>query len=345
MTSSSSARRPLPEPGGRLRPLRIGHVVVERPVLLAPMTGISDLPFRRLAQGFGAGLVYSEMIAGRELLRATAQSERMARFAGTDRPHAVQLAGRDPQVMADAARLNADRGVDIIDINFGCPAKKVVGGLGGAALMRDEALAGRILDAVVGAVTVPVTLKMRLGWDDQSRNAPRMARIAEDCGVQAIAVHGRTRGQFYDGRADWRAVAAVRHATRLPLIVNGDIGDDDSAEHALAQSGADAVMIGRAARGRPWLPGWLGARLTGNSPPPWPDALGMVGVIGAHLEAMLRFYGTAQGLRIARKHIGWYAELLPALHPLVAAFYRLPDGSSLTGWLAQLERLALEPSA
>lgn len=328
-----------------VKPLQIGHVRVDAPVLLAPMTGISDVPFRQLVQGFGAGLVYSEMIAGRELLRATAQSERMARFDGTARPHAVQLAGRDPAVMADAARLNADRGVDIIDINFGCPAKKVVGGLGGAALMRDEALAGRILEAVVAAVDLPVTLKMRLGWDDESRNAPAMARIAENAGIQAITVHGRTRAQFYNGRADWQAVALVRDTTSLPLIVNGDICDVSSAQYALAQSGADAIMVGRGAQGRPWLPGWLGAKLTGAPSRTWPDAHGIIQVIQEHLEKMLSFHGTSHGLRIARKHMGWYAETLPALQPLVSAFNRIDGVADLNDWLARLEPMGFRRAA
>lgn len=287
--------------------ISLGALTIDDPVILAPMSGVTDLPFRRLVKRAGAGLVVSEMIASEAMIRATQRTLKMSSNCAEEFPMAVQLAGCDPQVMAEAARLNLDRGAAIIDINFGCPVKKVVNKQAGSALMRDEALAGRILAAVVRAVPLPVTLKMRLGWDEQSRNAPRLARIAEESGIRMLTVHGRTRAQLYRGAADWDAVGEVRAATSLPLIVNGDIADGPGAREAMRRSGADGVMIGRAAYGRPWLLAQIARYLKGQpaeaEPPP-----GQRGeLVLEHYEAMLSYYGVEKGLRMARKHLSWYA--------------------------------------
>lgn len=283
-------------------------VKIEDPVILAPMSGVTDLPFRRLVKRAGAGLVVSEMIASEAMIRATRRSLKMSSNCAEEFPMAVQLAGCDPDTMAEAARLNQDRGAVIIDINFGCPVKKVVNKQAGSALMRDENLAGRILEAVVDAVPLPVTLKMRLGWDDKSRNAPRLARIAEEAGIRMITVHGRTRCQLYGGQADWDAVAEVRAATSLPLIVNGDIADGPSAVEAMRRSGADGVMVGRAACGRPWLLAQIARHLKEKAaiPDPSPEERGKL--VLEHYEAMMSYYGVEKGLRMARKHLSWYAN-------------------------------------
>jgi len=278
-------------------------------VLLAPMSGVTDRPFRELVRRLGGELVVSEMIASRELLCA-ARADRRAvcrRFGaglGEASPTAVQLAGTDPGIVAEAARLIEDNGADIVDLNFGCPAKKVVNSQAGSALMRDEDLSARIFDAAVRAVSVPVTAKMRLGWDGASINAPLLARRAEQAGVQMITVHGRTRCQFYSGRADWDAVRRVRDAIRIPLIVNGDIADGSDARHALAQSGADGVMVGRACYGRPWVPAQIMADLAGRRfDVPGPAM--RRDILLDHYEALLEEYGRRQGCRIARKHVAW----------------------------------------
>lgn len=278
----------------------IGPVAVRNRIILAPMSGVTDLPFRQLAWRYGAGLVVTEMVASREL--AHNKGESWERLKGTGiRPHMVQLAGREAYWMGEAARIVEANGADIIDINMGCPAKKVTGGYSGSALMRDPDHALSLVEAVVAAVKVPVTVKMRLGWDENSLNAPLIASRAEDAGVKLITVHGRTRMQFYEGRADWDAIRRVRDVLTIPLVANGDVETVEDAGEILKRSGADAVMLGRGAQGRPWHPGVLaGGKL--------PSRTEMAAVACEHYELMLSFYGREAGLRHARKHVGWYLD-------------------------------------
>ncbi len=269
-------------------------------VVLAPMSGVTDMPFRELAWRFGAGLVVTEMVASRELVNDTAESWSRLSFAGF-RPHMVQLAGREAHWMAEAAKIAADHGADIIDINMGCPAKKVIGGYSGSALMRDPDHALGLIEATVKAVDIPVTLKMRLGWDENSINAPDIARRAEAAGIQLVTIHGRTRMQFYEGRADWDAIRAVREVISIPLIANGDVETAGDAQEILRRSGADAVMIGRGCQGRPWHAGVIS-----GAPEPLPQEIADIAV--EHYRMMLDFYGEAVAIRHARKHLGWYLQ-------------------------------------
>lgn len=296
----------------KLAPISLGGgVTIVTPVLLAPMAGVTDQPFRRLVQKFGAGLVFSEMIASQAMIREVKKTLQMVAPTDEKGIHAVQIAGSDAAVMAEAARLNEARGAQIIDINFGCPVKKIVNGEAGAALMKDEVKAGKILEAVVRAVAAPVTLKMRLGWSVENLNAPRLAHIAQESGVRMMTVHGRTRNQFYHGTADWAAIRKVRDAMRLPLIANGDITCEADVVRALALSGADGVMIGRGTYGRPWLLAQIMAWLETGKPSPAPSLAARYATLREHFEAMLSSYGTQTGLRIARKHLGWYSKGLP----------------------------------
>ena len=291
-----------------LQPIHIGANRINVPVILAPMTGVTDMPFRVLVKRFGAGLTVTEMIASEAMIRETRQSLQKAAWDLQEEPVSMQLAGCEPGRMAEAAKLNEQRGAAIIDINMGCPVKKVVNGHAGSSLMRDLPLAARLIEATVKAVKVPVTLKMRMGWDHQSLNAPELARIAEDLGVQLITVHGRTRCQLYSGTADWAYVARVKEAVKLPVIVNGDICSIEDARTALAQSGADGVMIGRGAYGRPWLIAQVMAALTDLPVPADPSLAEQHALVREHYAMMMALYGPQVGVGVARKHLGWYTK-------------------------------------
>ena len=304
--------------------ITVSDITLDPPVFLAPMAGITDLPFRQLVASFGAGLVVSEMVASQEMVQAKPGVRERAELGFGEAATAVQLAGRDARGMAEAARMVEANGAKIIDINMGCPAKKVTGGLSGSALMKtpDHALA--LIEAVVAAVSVPVTLKMRLGWDDDCLNAPRIAARAAAAGVRMITVHGRTRCQFYKGRADWRAIRAVKDAVPVPVVANGDIVKAADAKAALAQSGADGVMVGRGIQGAPWRLAEIAHAMGWGPKPVIPEGQAFTDMVVGHYEATIAFYGEDLGARVVRKHLGWYmdrAETPPGLrrHVLTAS--------------------------
>lgn len=283
-------------------------LILDPPVMLAPLAGITDLPFRNLVSSFGAGMVVSEMVASHDMINATRGSRERSELGLGDVGTAVQLAGREAAPMAEAARMVQGQGATVIDINMGCPAKKVVNGYSGSALMKTPDHALTLIEAVVNAVDIPVTLKTRLGWDDDLLNAPDIARRAEAAGIQRVVIHGRTRCQFYKGQADWKAIGGVKEAVTIPVIANGDIIDVASARRAMALSGADGIMIGRGAQGKPWLLAQVAHELFGTPAPMVPQGQGFVDMVAAHYEAMIAFYGEVIGLRMARKHLGWFMD-------------------------------------
>ena len=319
----------------KIKPIQIGPITIESPVILAPMTGVTDMPFRRIVRRYGSGLNVTEMIASQAMIRETRQSLQKAAWDEIEEPVSMQLAGCGPKEMAEAAKLNEDRGAAIIDINMGCPVKKVVNGDSGSALMRDLPLAASLIKATVAAVSVPVTVKMRMGWDHNSLNAPELAHIAEDLGAKLITVHGRTRNQMYKGSADWGFVRKVKDAVAIPVIVNGDICSIIDAETALSQSGADGVMIGRGAYGRPWLLGQVMHWFAHNSEIADPSLSEQYSVLVEHYRGMLDLYGVEVGVRVARKHIGWYTKGLTGSAEFRNHCNRIDDAQQVIG---ELER-------
>lgn len=319
--------------------LHIGSIPLTPPVLLAPLAGITDLPFRTLVSSFGAGLVVSEMVASQEMVQAKPGVREKAELGfGADQT-SVQIAGREAYWMAEAAKMAAGNGARIIDINMGCPAKKVTNGYSGSALLKDLDHALGLIEAVVAAVDLPVTLKTRLGWDDALLNAPELAVRAEAAGIQMLTIHGRTRCQFYKGHADWRAIQQVKEAVRIPVIANGDIIDSASARRALALSGADGIMIGRGAQGRPWMLAQIAAELYGTKAPEIPQGQALIDMVQAHYGEMLKFYGDDLGGRVARKHLGWYMDDAGTDKALRKAVLTCREPSDVMGLLAR----ALDP--
>ena len=324
-----------------LAPISIGNITLKDPVILAPMSGVTDLPFRKLVKKIGTSMVVSEMIASRAMIAQAQKSIKRADIIHDDEMHAVQLAGNEPHYVAEAAKMVADMGAKIIDINFGCPAKKITNGFAGSALMKDPCLAAKILEQTVKAVSIPVTLKMRLGWNAENINAPLIARIAEESGIQMLTVHGRTRCQMYNGKADWHRIREVKESTSLPLIVNGDIKTAQDARDAVSASSADGVMIGRATYGKPWLMQQITDEIQYDKASPTPSLEEQHRIITEHYTSMLEYYGKESGMRQARKHISWYSAGIPGSASFRAAINNCSDADTAIQSINQFYRDAI----
>ncbi|MGD9592125.1 MAG: tRNA dihydrouridine synthase DusB [Candidatus Berkiella sp.] len=292
----------------KLKNLKIGPYQLEAPIILAPMAGVTDRPFRQLCKNLGAGLAVSEMVGANSLLHGSEKTKRRANHEGETRPCSVQIVGADPKMMAQAAAYNEAQGAEIIDINMGCPAKKVCNTLSGSALLKDEPLVANILNEVVKAVKIPVTLKIRTGWDTHHRNGVNIAKMAQDCGIQALAIHGRTRACMFHGEAEYETIAAIKQAVSIPIIANGDITNPEKAKYVLEQTGADAIMIGRGAQGRPWIFNEIMHYLRTGEHLPEPDVACIRDIMINHMKNLYAFYGEQRGVLVARKHVSWYSK-------------------------------------